>query len=179
MREVIQRVTTGDVHAFREIVRMHGAAVYAFFAGNLSDHHVAEDLAQETFVAAYRNLGTITDAEKMESWLLSIARNKLMSHLRQRYRPGNAVNAVKFEIEHELIAESDRLDARCQETIGRLEECVNRHADDDRALLHARYFDNEAVQDIAKRLSTTVSAISSQLYRLRHQLRACMEGRGQ
>ena len=179
MREVIQRVTTGDVHAFREVVRAHGAGVFAFFAGNLSDHHVAEDLTQETFVAAYRNLATLGEAGKLEPWLLAIARNKLMNHLRQRYRPGSAVNTLNSEIAHELIAESDRLDGRCQEMISRLRECVDRHADNDRSLIHARYFDNEAVQDIARRLSTTVGAISSQLYRLRHQIRACMERRGE
>jgi RNA polymerase sigma-70 factor (ECF subfamily) len=175
--EAIKRVMTGEVHAFREIVDAHRAAVFAFFAGNLADHHLAEDLTQDTLVAAYQNLATIGDTGRLESWLLSIARNKLMSHLRQFYRSGGAADIVTSRIEYELIAETDRLDGQSSEMIARLRECVDRHADDEQAILRSRYFNNEPVQDIAKRLGTTAGALSVHLHRLRRQLRACMEGR--
>jgi RNA polymerase sigma-70 factor (ECF subfamily) len=178
MHEIIRRVTTGDLQAFDAIVEAHEGAVFAFFAGNLSDHRTAEDLTQETFVAAYRSLASLQDAEKMGGWLLSIARNKLMTHLRQFYRSGGPVDTITLEIENDLIAETDRLDSCCnQEIVARLHDCVDRHEADDKTILHARYFNNEQVQDIASRLGMTAGALRIHLYRLRRQLRACMEGR--
>lgn len=178
MQEIIQRVTTGDLQAFDAIVEAQEGAVFAFFAGNLSDHRTAEDLTQETFLAAYRSLASLQDAGNLQNWLLSIARNKLMNHLRQFYRSGGPVNSITHEIENDLIAETDRLDSGCnREIVDRLHDCVDRHEADDRTILHARYFQNEPVQDIAARIGMTAGALRIHLYRLRRQLRACMEGR--
>jgi RNA polymerase sigma-70 factor (ECF subfamily) len=176
MNDVIQQVLDGDTQAFREIVQAYGTSARTFLAGHINDSHAVEDLAQEIFIAVYTNLKTFDQSQEFGPWFRAIARNKLMSHLRQRYSPKNARNDYCAEIHEALLVDGDCSDVRAAETIARLRECIARHGEDDRHLIQVRYFDNEPVQRTAKRLSTTVSAISSQLYRIRHQLRACLRG---
>lgn len=59
--------------------------------------------------------------------------------------------------------------------VERMRDCIAKHPDKDRRLIEARYFSEETVTTIAERLQKTVSAVSSQLYRIRSQLRQCIE----
>ena len=84
--ELIARVLVrDDRHAFSELVRRHQSAVRATLrrltAGN---HALADDLAQETFMLAYRNLGSFRQEAKFSTWLYRIATNAYLADARKR-----------------------------------------------------------------------------------------------
>jgi RNA polymerase sigma factor (sigma-70 family) len=84
--ELIARAVVGDDrHAFAELVRRHQSAVRACLrrltAGN---HALADDLAQETFVAAWRNLKSFRQEARFSTWLYRIATNCWLADARKR-----------------------------------------------------------------------------------------------
>ena len=84
--ELIARAVVGDDrHAFAELVRRHQSAVRACLrrltAGN---HALADDLAQETFVLAWRNLASFRQEARFSTWLYRIATNAWLAHARKR-----------------------------------------------------------------------------------------------
>ena len=84
--ELIARALAGDDrHAFAELVRRHQSAVRACLrrltAGN---HALADDLAQETFVLAWRNLRTFRQEARFSTWLYRIATNCWLADARKR-----------------------------------------------------------------------------------------------
>src|SRR5436309_5155808 len=84
--QLIARVVVGDDrHAFSELVRRHQSAVRAMLrrltAGN---HALADDLAQEAFLLAYRNLRSFRQEAKFSTWLYRIATNAFFAHSRKR-----------------------------------------------------------------------------------------------
>lgn len=175
LHDILRRIQAGDTDAFREVIRVHAPGVRAFLAGHIRDYHTAEDIAQEVFVAVFAGLESFDTDCDLGPWIRAIARNKLMSHLRREYGPRRLIQPLHADIA-ENLAEAEETDDRYgAESVAFLEGCINKHPAHDRELLEARYFANEAVNAIAKRLGTTVSAISSHLYRLRHQLRDCIE----
>ncbi|MEK6233479.1 MAG: sigma-70 family RNA polymerase sigma factor [Planctomycetales bacterium] len=100
---VIAKVKQGEADAFRELVDRHGDRLFCFIRNLVADAHQAEDLAQETFLAAYRNIGVFyTRQGKFSTWLLTIARNKCFTALKRRRTVS-------------LSAESDPADARTPE----------------------------------------------------------------
>ena len=84
--ELIARVVVhDDRHAFSELVRRHQSAVRATLrrltAGN---HALADDLAQETFMLAYRNLKSFRQEAQFSTWLYRIATNAFLADARKR-----------------------------------------------------------------------------------------------
>lgn len=175
LHDILRRIQAGDTDAFREVIQVHAPGVRAFLAGHIRDFHTAEDIAQEVFVAVFAGLESFDMDRDLGPWIHAIARNKLRSHLRREYGPRRLVQSLHADIVENLAAEGEDDERHGAESVAFLEGCINKHPARDRELLETRYFTNEAVNSIAKRLETTVSAISSQLYRLRHQLRDCIE----
>ncbi len=79
-------VVADDRHAFAELVRRHQSAVRACLrkltAGN---HALADDLAQDTFVLAWRNLKAFRQEARFSTWLYRIATNCWLAHARKRH----------------------------------------------------------------------------------------------
>jgi RNA polymerase sigma-70 factor, ECF subfamily len=84
--ELIARVLTReDQHAFAELVRRYQSPVRAFLTRmTRGDAHLGDDLAQETFVKAWRKLHTYRGSAQFSTWLFGIAVNEFRSVARQR-----------------------------------------------------------------------------------------------
>jgi RNA polymerase sigma-70 factor (ECF subfamily) len=72
----------GDAGAAREIVHRHHRRVFGFLCQMLSRRQDAEDVAQETFVKAFRNLHRFDTSRPLINWLLTIARRSALNHYR-------------------------------------------------------------------------------------------------
>jgi RNA polymerase sigma-70 factor, ECF subfamily len=72
----------GDAEAFGKLVELHQRQVYGFILRMTSREDVADDLTQETFVAAWKNLSGYREEGPFLAWLLRIALNKTRSHWR-------------------------------------------------------------------------------------------------
>jgi RNA polymerase sigma-70 factor (ECF subfamily) len=83
-RTIIERVLSGNVDAFRELVERYQRRVFLFVRNMVRHRSDAEDLVQEVFVAAFRKLDSF-DAERarFSTWLLTIARNRSLNHLQR------------------------------------------------------------------------------------------------
>lgn len=73
--ELVVRSRRGDRAAFEQLVRRTARLIYARQYLETRDAHRAEDLAQETFLLAWRSIGQLTDAAGFRTWLLEIARS--------------------------------------------------------------------------------------------------------
>lgn len=82
---IARALLTDDRHAFAELVKRHQSSVRACLrkltAGN---HALADDLAQETFILAWRNLGSFRQEARFSTWLYRIATNCWLAHNRKR-----------------------------------------------------------------------------------------------
>ncbi len=109
--QLIARVVVqDDRHAFSELVRRHQSAVRATLrrltAGN---HALADDLAQDTFMLAYRNLKSFRQEARFSTWLFRIATNAFLADARKRKEE------LLGDRDAELAADDDDDDARAGE----------------------------------------------------------------
>ena len=83
--QLIQRVVQGDLDCFRTLVKRYEKPLFCLIGNLVHDVHQCEDLAQETFLAAYRNLASYDPRRAAFcTWLLTIARNQCCNWLRKR-----------------------------------------------------------------------------------------------
>jgi len=84
--EVIQRVLAGETAAFDGLVHQYQQEIYRLAYRMTRNAEDAKDLAQETFVQAYRSLGTFRGQSRFSTWLYRIAVNLCLNHLKSSAR---------------------------------------------------------------------------------------------
>ncbi len=84
--ELAQQALEGDVSAFGELVEKYQGPVYRFALNFFRDPTRAEDVAQDTFLRAYRFLHTYDPARRFATWLFTIARNQCIDRRREAVR---------------------------------------------------------------------------------------------
>ena len=82
---LVERSRDGDLEAFNQIVRRYQLRVYNLAARILGDRTAAEDVAQDTFVSAYKALARFRGGS-LRAWLLRIASNQCYDRLRSAKR---------------------------------------------------------------------------------------------
>jgi DNA-directed RNA polymerase specialized sigma24 family protein len=80
-----------DDEAFHPIFTQHHRFVFRFLYGMVGDHGLAEELTQETFMRAYKNISTLRGESKISTWLCGIAKNVALNALRRRNREVSSV----------------------------------------------------------------------------------------
>ncbi len=86
--ELVRRAKAGDRDAFRGLVERYRGRVYGIARGMTGNHGDADDVAQETFIKAYRKLGDFEGQSAIYTWLYRIAVNSALDLLRRKSRRG-------------------------------------------------------------------------------------------
>jgi RNA polymerase sigma-70 factor (ECF subfamily) len=159
--------------AFDEIVVRYQDRVRTFFALRLRDRSQADDLAQETFITAYRRLASFDPDRAFWPWLQGIAANLLRNHHRKSAVPTLDDLEERFDA---LAAEAaDRLgDA---DVAGALRACLELLPGDAAGLIRARYGEGLSMAELAARDGRSEGALAVALVRIREGLRQCIERR--
>jgi RNA polymerase sigma factor (sigma-70 family) len=164
-RSTIDRARNGDRDAFESIVRARMDAVYRLAIAILGDEADARDAAQETFVAAWRQIGRMRNADRLDAWLQRIAvnasRQAIRSSRRRRVReiPSSSVVALA-----DVAQEAPRSDAAI------LDGALAMLPVDQRAILVLHHLDGRPLSEIATILDVPVGTAKSRLFAARQAL---------
>ncbi len=108
----------GNRNAFAQIVGRYQSVICAIAYSACGDIGRSEDLAQDTFIAAWRNLGDLKEPEKLKSWLCRIARNLINDSVRkQRRTPTAAAEPLMPETPCGAATPSDQAMSREEESL--------------------------------------------------------------
>ncbi len=83
---LIERALENDIAAFESLVERYQTRITAYAARMLGDVDEAEDVAQETFIKAYRSLDSFRGASSFSTWLYRIATNLCIDRARAKKR---------------------------------------------------------------------------------------------
>ncbi len=146
--ELVDRILAGQQQACTELVDAHHEAIYRFLAHLCRDAHWAEDLAQETFTAAWSRLGSFNGKASLATWLHRIAYCKFVDARRQRRRRVPAESAVP--VEQVRAAEAAPIDAvLADERERQLYQALGRLDSGDREVLVLHYFQGFSFSEMA------------------------------
>lgn len=81
---MIAEILAGQTDAFHELIRPYERSVYLMALSLLHNEAEAEDVAQEAFIKAYRNLGRFRSESRFSTWLIAIALNEARARLRRK-----------------------------------------------------------------------------------------------
>lgn len=171
---VIRNVLAGNATGFSLLVREFGLPVRSFIHARVRNSADAEDLAQESFIAAFRGLAKFDTNQSFEAWLIGIARHRVLGHFRSTERRHSANQKFREEC---LARIGDELHQIEEETghdpLKRLMDCVEKLPERMRQVIRAR-LRGEDGSETAALLDTTRGAIYMMQLRANSQLKDCM-----
>lgn len=163
---LIAQSLDGDHDAFAALVRRHQRRVFALAGRFFRQRADVEDVAQETFLIAWRKLGSFRGGVPLESWLTRICLNHCYARLKAR-KPTQEL----FEADH--VAHSPSPDARLE-----VERLLAKLAPADRFVLQLLDGEGWSVKEIAERLGWTQVNVKVRAHRARRKLRLLLDAGG-
>jgi RNA polymerase sigma-70 factor, ECF subfamily len=138
-------------------------------------HHDAEDVIQETAVAAATEFSNFDRERSFNAWVLGIARNRVLRHWRDR----STSRQILFDEETLLSVESafSKIELNPDPMHEALESCLAKLTVRARRLIEHRYIQGLKTEQISERTGITVQSVHTQLYRVRQVLGDCIRQR--
>ena len=180
--EAVRRVLDGDIEAFAVIVNAHQKLIAADLARRLPAQDVQE-VAQDTFVRAFRALPSFRREAPVRIWLLRIARHAAMDFWRRRYRRRERVlsDLDESSLLHVETSQQERLAEQAADAEAlasareRLDAALLRLSPDDRAVITLVELEERSMEDAARRLGCGLSAVKVRAFRARRRLRTILD----
>ncbi|MCQ2424447.1 MAG: sigma-70 family RNA polymerase sigma factor [Clostridia bacterium] len=181
--ELIAAAKDGDDGAFAELVRRNQSIVYGTLLRLAKNRPDADDLFQETFLAAWRHLGTFAGDAKFSTWLCRLAINKYKDKMRADKARLTALPTDDGEddpllrIPDDSVSGSPEGEILRAETVAEVRLAVDELPDDLREALVLRETYDLSYDEIAVRLSVPVGTVKSRIARARNSLKNILEKR--
>ena len=167
---LIERILDGDDEAFGSLVLRYKRVVFAAAYAMLRNYSLAEDIAQDAFLTAWRKLSTLKEPTKFGPWIYNIASNQAKDHLKRQkstmslehlnYKAvDNAYNPEKlfFPGTHDVL----------HEAIESLSEKL-------RIVIKLHYFEDTSIDEIARQLKISPGTVKWRLHDGREKIRKGM-----
>lgn len=162
-RTLARKAAAGDPQALQDFFDRYADPLYAFIHHQLDgDAADAEDLWQETLLAAVRSLGSYRGESRLFTWLCALARFKVADFYRQR---GRRPQPAPLDEETPDAGPHPEAAAVRGETLARVVETLAGLPPDYRAALVTRYAEGRSVADVARVLDRSYKAAESLLAR--------------
>jgi RNA polymerase sigma factor (sigma-70 family) len=166
--ELVEASRRGERDAFGQLVTRYQDVVCAVSYSGTGNWALSEDVAQDTFIAAWRQLGQLRETNRLRAWLCQIARN-LARKARQK---GDRAREDAIEVDSDLVARDvDPFSATAQAEVDRVvREALARIPDRYRETLVLYYCENQSVREVATTLGIAEDAAMQRLSRGRRYL---------
>lgn len=174
----LEALKQGEKAAFARLVDAHSDKIYRLALKMLANEQDAEDVLQETFIKAYKNLAAFEGRSKVSTWLYRIAVNESLMLLRKR--KGNLIDIdAETETDEGDLIPKQIIDWCClpekelmsSETRKIINEAIKTLSDTNRAAFLLRDVEGLSTREAAEALDISESALKVRLMRARMQLR--------
>jgi len=168
---LIKQLRDGDSIAIEKLYNAYADRLYSFVFNRVGkDQKAAEDIVQETFLAALKSAGRFGGRSKIFTWLCSIACHKISDFYR-RYKQVESIHSVDVEqIQSDSTQEPGI--AGSKETSLVVEQALSSLALDYQYVLTLKYIEDMSVKEISQIMGRSVKSVEGLLSRARRELKA-------
>ena len=179
LNSAVQRVLAGDKEAYAEVVTTYQDMLLAFAAFRVADGDMADEVVQQTFIRAYEQLDQFQQDKDFGQWLRTICKYMIMAELKKcssdAYNRRNYSEHIRVVLAQSSLEHFDEDDA--SDTAAVLESCLKNLPERSQAMLHMRYQQKLPASEICERFGQSEGWVATTLFRLRGELKRCVEQR--
>ena len=172
---LLQSIADGDRTAMHILYSRHNVRVYRFILRIVRDTTIAEDLVSQVFLDVWRTARQFEGRSQVSTWLLSIARFKALTALRQRRFEDIDQDEVR-----EIADASDTPESSLERATTRaiLRACVAKLSPAHREIINLVYYHEKSVEEVGQIIGIPQSTVKTRMFYARKQLGALLRGAG-
>lgn len=173
--QLIQQVLQGNQEAFSPLVKKYQKGVHALAWRKIGDFHTAQEITQDAFLKAYRQLRTLKDHNAFGGWLYVIVARECLDYLRRNRIPmesldtadSNEVDKVSYS-QYVADKQEEEADETRREVV---KELLKKLPESERTVMTLHYLGEMTIKAISEFLGVSQNTVKSRLSRARNRLR--------
>ena len=172
---LLESIADGDRTAMHTLYARHNVRVYRFILRIVRDTTIAEDLVSQVFLDVWRTAKQFEGRSQVSTWLLSIARFKALTALRQRRFEDIDQDEVR-----EIADDSDTPEASLERatTSAILRACVAKLSPAHREIISLIYYHEKSVEEVGQIIGIPQSTVKTRMFYARKHLAELLRGAG-
>lgn len=168
---LVDRTKAGDIEAFSELVRRHEKTVYNLAYRFMREPALAEDMAQEAFLKAFRLLGGFRGDSSFSTWLYRVTSSVCLTELSRRKRRGE----VELEPAHMAAVGEEGEPVDDAEQAELIRRCVRQLPERYATVITLYYLEEIPYEQIAEVMEIPMGTLKTWMHRARNALRTIVE----
>ena len=174
--EVLSRVLRGDQQAYAEIVERYQSFVFTIALRYTSNREDAEEIAQDSFVKAYRSLSDFRGDSKFSTWLYTIVTTTSLTFLRKKKLETHSLDNEKvFEAADSLDSGFRANQVEQKSRVTMVNKAIGLLSPDDAQIITLFYKGEQSLDEIGQIMGMEPNTVKVRLHRARQRLREKME----
>jgi RNA polymerase sigma factor (sigma-70 family) len=174
--ELIGQTLTGNQAAYAELVKRHQRFVFTLALRYAKVREDAEEIAQDTFIKAYRSLAAFKGQSKFSTWLYSIVYTTAMTFLRKKRVDTDSIDDENNFVQIENQASAyDVNSAEIRSRSFYLDQAIAQLLPDDAAIITLFYKGEQSLEEIAQAMGMETNTVKVKLFRARQRLKEKLE----
>lgn len=181
--ELVEIVRERDQEKYAELIERYQGKLFAYLYRLTGSREETEDLLQDVFIKAYKNLRSYDATRKFSSWIYRIAHNEAVNHIKRRslkrFIPWEDITATKDMLVMSSSEEGADTTRMREETKKEVNEAINRLSFKYKQVLLLRYYSDKSYEDISEILGKPINTVGTLINRAKKKMAAEIEKNNQ
>ena len=174
---LLKRIGLRDTDAMETFYKRHASSVYSFAFRRMNDASLADEVVNDTLHQAWVSANTFTGQSNPKTWLLGIAKNKILDALRSKARLEARAQETS---EEEQQAFADTAPGAYAQLLAKqksqhLSQCFDELPPEQRACMHLSFVEGMTLAEIARVMTIPANTVATRIHHAKRKLLACME----
>ena len=174
---LLQQMRLRDVSAMEAFYQRHARAVHAFAYHRLDDAALVDEIVNDTMHQSWLSAHTFAGNSSVKTWLLGIAKNKILDAARKRSRHQSREQTGNDDL-HEAFADTAPgayLQLLSRQKGQHLSHCFDQLPVEQSACMHLFLIEGMTLTEIAHVMTIPANTVATRIHHAKRKLRACME----
>ncbi len=174
-RQLVERMRAADEGALRALMVRHQVRVFRFIARLVRNEAIAEELASEVFMEAWRNAKNYEGRASPTTWLLAIAHNRAVSVLRKRREIGwdeDAAGQIPDD------GDTPEVVAQKSDKAAVIRRCIDRLSAEHREIVDLVYYHEQSIAEVAEVVGIPEATVKTRMFYARKKLSELLGAEG-
>ena len=174
---LLKRIGLRDSAAMEIFYKRHASSVYSFAFRRMNDAALADEVVNDTLLQAWISAKTFAGQSSPKTWLLGIAKNKILDALRSKGRLQARTQDTSEEDQHAFADTTPGSYAQllAKQKGQHLSQCFDSLPPEQRACMHLSFVEGMTLAEIAQVMTIPANTVATRIHHAKRKLRDCME----